>query len=429
MIKVRYIYSACIVTETPDLKILHDPWFTEGVYDGSWYQFPKIDNPLQSIGDVDAVYVSHIHPDHYDANFLKSYFDKFGPKQVLIANHKKNHLAGKMRADGINARVLNKPLLIGNTSIEILPHDTGSLNDIDSAILIKYREALKTHCVLNVNDINFDSSEHDGFLKQLASLAEKVDILLCGYTGAGPYPQTYYDLSDPALIQEAKRKKQLFLSRYETVVNAIGAKINIPFAGKYVLGGKLSSLNRFRGVADPVEVTAIDPKAVVLSDDGGEIDTCSLVPSSCREEVYCENVLAQRLSQISMERMAYENLMPMSEVSQLPLKRLLWIAVSNAIKKSECNRDFFYTIKIPDTTFAVINANNRLTEKSIYFVDDESQLPPTRTELYIDARYLFGLLTHIYHWNNAEVGSQYMVRRVNCSYDRQGKEFLYHLTV
>ena len=105
-INVRYIYSACVITTTPDLSILHDPWFTEGIYDGSWFQFPKIDKPLDSIGDVDYIFISHIHPDHYDPYFLKEYFKKFGTKKILIADHFPNHLAGKMRADGIDPTIL-----------------------------------------------------------------------------------------------------------------------------------------------------------------------------------------------------------------------------------------------------------------------------------------------------------------------------------
>ena len=35
-ISVKYIYSACVVTRTPNVRVLHDPWFTDGVYDGSW---------------------------------------------------------------------------------------------------------------------------------------------------------------------------------------------------------------------------------------------------------------------------------------------------------------------------------------------------------------------------------------------------------
>ena len=96
-IKVKYIYSACIITETPDVRILHDPWFTDGIYDGSWYQFPKVRYPLDSIGDVDLIYVSHIHPDHYDPIFLKKYFKKFGSKENSISDHNPNFLEKNVR--------------------------------------------------------------------------------------------------------------------------------------------------------------------------------------------------------------------------------------------------------------------------------------------------------------------------------------------
>ena len=182
-ISVRYIYSACIVTTTPDLSILHDPWFTEGAYDGSWFHFPKIENPIDSIGDVDVIYVSHIHPDHYDSKFIKTYFEKYGIKPVWIANHTPNHLAAKMRADGIESTVLKEVLALGNTTIQIVPHQTGSISDVDSAIIVKYYSNMnKTHCVVNANDIIFDEQMRTN----LKSIATDVDILLCGYTGAGP---------------------------------------------------------------------------------------------------------------------------------------------------------------------------------------------------------------------------------------------------
>jgi len=46
MIKVTYYYSACVAITTPDVSILCDPWFTDGIYDGAWYQYPKIKNPM-----------------------------------------------------------------------------------------------------------------------------------------------------------------------------------------------------------------------------------------------------------------------------------------------------------------------------------------------------------------------------------------------
>lgn len=427
-ITVKYIYSACIKTTTPDATILHDPWFSEGIYDGSWFHFPKVLDPLTSVGDCDLIYISHIHPDHYDDDFLKSYFAKYGKKKILIANHTPNHLYGKMKADGIEATILVKPLVIGNTMIEILPHKTGSNSDIDSAIIVKLVGSEKNHCVVNVNDINFEEISDDPMLDELKKKAGDIDILLCGYTGASPYPQTYFDIGSETLAQEADRKKQLYFERYKKITNKLEARINIPFAGKYILGGKLISLNLYRGNADPIEVLAFDKKAVVLADGGAEINTLTLQPTNTRLVAYDQEMIDQRCEEIKDYQMDYQRLLSKDEISQLPLKRLLSCAIQNAIKKSECEEDYYYSIELPSGDFAVINAN-RTSPSPISFVRDAIDLPESRCEIIIDPRYLFGLLTYVYHWNNAEIGSQYFTRRINCSYNRKGKEFLFYLTV
>jgi UDP-MurNAc hydroxylase len=416
-ITVKYIYSACIKTTTPDTTILHDPWFSEGIYDGSWFHFPKVSDPLSGVGDCDLIYISHIHPDHYDANFLKSYFLKYGKKKLIIANHTPNHLYRKMKADGIEATILVEPLVIDNTTIEILPHKTGSISDIDSAIIIKFRDSgNRTHCVVNANDIIFDNTSKAS-LKQSAGA---VDILLCGYTGAGPYPQTYFDLNDPTIGIEAEKKRNTFFERYMGLIATIQAKRNIPFAGKYVLGGKLSPLNSVRGVADPVEVLDFDPSAIVLDDNGGEINTLTLTPTASRKQRYSKELFDKRLVEISNVRLDYERLISESEIHQLPLKRLLVTATRNAIAKSECNNDYFFCISLPNNEYAVINANKK-SEPVV-------KISP-RSEIYIDARYLFGLLTNVYHWNNAEVGSQYNTRRFPNIFDRNVQTFLNYLVI
>jgi UDP-MurNAc hydroxylase len=423
-ITVKYIYSACVKTSTPNATILHDPWFSEGIYDGSWYHFPKVSDPLKSVGDCDLIYISHIHPDHYDSNFLKSYFSKYGKKKVMIANHTPNHLYGKMKADGIEATILIEPLVIENTVIQIIPHKTGSISDIDSAIIVKFRDSKKrTHCIVNANDIIFD----DAMKVLLKQCAGDIDILLCGYTGAGPYPQTYFDLNDPSISIEAEKKKKAFFDRYKDLIVTMQAKKNIPFAGKYILGGKLSPLNSVRGVADPVEVLDLDQSAIVLDDNGGEINTLNLQPTATRTKPYSKDLLDKRLGEIKNVQMDYERLIDMSEMHQLPLKRLLVSASRNAIAKSECDHDYFFCISLSSNEYVVINANKN-TASGIKIADKES-LPSPRSEIYIDPRYLFGLLTNVYHWNNAEVGSQYNTRRYPNVLDRKAQSFLNYLTV
>ena len=94
------------------------PWFTDGVYHGSWYTFPVHPDPVAYIGDVDYIYISHIHPDHYDQLF-KSLFSTKGQKNNLVADRSHNILSRKCTQDGFC--IDRSTLEIGRTCIHIQP--------------------------------------------------------------------------------------------------------------------------------------------------------------------------------------------------------------------------------------------------------------------------------------------------------------------
>jgi UDP-MurNAc hydroxylase len=424
-IKVKYIYSACVVTKTADVTILHDPWFTDGIYDGTWFVYPEVNDPLALIGDVDYVYISHIHPDHYDPIFLRKYFTVYGLKKIIIADRQNNYLALKMRADGFNPIILSEPIIIGNTTIEIIPHEVGSKSDVDSLSIIKYATNIKNHCVVNGNDVVFD----DQILRKVKEAAPNgVDIFLCSFTGAGSYPASYFDIDDPSLINAAYEKKNLFFNRYKYRTQQINAKVNIPFAGKYILGGRGAKVFKFSGIADAVDVLEFDKKAIVLSDEGGEINTDTLTPSSIRTKRYSEKLLDEKLQELSLKKLDYERLIDEKQISNLPIKRLLSIAIKNAIKLSECDTNYYFCILLHNGEYAVINAL-RDNKEGVNFCKNKGDLPEPRSEIYIDQRYLFGLLTHLYHWNNAQGGCAYDTRRVPNVYNKSAQNFLNFLAV
>lgn len=125
--------------------------------------------------------------------------------------------------------------------------------------------------------------------------------------------------------------------------------------------------------------------------------------------------------------MNYEKLIDINEIHQLPIKRLLIAATKNALAKSECEEDYFFCIELLHGEVAVINANRKTG--SIEFLKRPLVFPEPRTEIFIDLRYFFGLITHIYHWNNAEVGSQFLSRRYPNVFNRKAQSFLNFLAV
>jgi UDP-MurNAc hydroxylase len=423
-IELKYIYSACVITTTPDIRILHDPWFTEGIYDGSWFHFPKVTNPFKSIGNVDLIYISHIHPDHYDSKFLKDYFDRFGVKEILIANHEPNYLAKKMESDGLKGTICKNKIEIGMTSIEILPHQTGSDSDIDSVLILKYKDKNRVHCLVNANDVVFN----DSFRKKIKEAAGKIDLYLGSYTAAGPYPQTYFEENDPNLKKESERIRDQCLQIYKKDIDFFKAKKNLTFAGKYLLGSKASHLNFLLPVTDPITVKSIDDNALILQDNGGFIHTQDFLPSEIRVNPYSKEKIIKRINDVKFNKMDYEKLIDINEIQQLPIKRLIQKASINAIKKSEIAEDYYFCIFLNEKEWAVININNTNISPKVTFEKNITQKTP-RSEIFIDSRYLFGLLTHIYHWNNAEVGSNYITRRKPNKFDRRIQNFLNFLTV
>jgi len=235
MIKVTYYYSACVAITTPDVSILCDPWFTDGIYDGAWYQYPKVKDPIELIGKHDLIYISHIHPDHYDPVFLKKYLKVYPDVRIFIAEGV--FLDKKMMADGVPYYIFKGEEMwnTNSTIIQIFKNDMGSISDIDTALVVKhfskpYNYECEYDCVVNMNDNQYYQPQID----KIKEFAPKIDIALIGHTGAGPYPQTYYKDKD-ILKAMAQDKKQMFIDRYLKMDQALGAKVNIPFAGQYTI--------------------------------------------------------------------------------------------------------------------------------------------------------------------------------------------------
>ena len=421
-IRVNMIYSACITVETPDCKILCDPWFADGIFDGAWYLYPKDPDAFSAIGDCDYVYISHIHADHYDPIFLRKYFEKFGEKKLIIGNFESNYLEKSIQHEGFKYQVNTEPLKIGQTVISIYPHETGSQSDIDSACLVEYFGETRVHRVLNINDCIYDPE----FLSKFSGFGQ-MDVLLLAYTGAGPYPQTYFELNDPELLVAAKSKKDQFIEQYLKIAEMVPSKIRIPFAGQYLLGGALSHLNFYRGVCDSYEIGQIDNSAVVLNDFEGSIDTVSLMATGVKQSPTSVQMIEQRIDEIKLQPMGYEGI-PDWMISNKVLVSLLSSAVIRAKRKSECNQDYFFCFKLPEGDSVVINARKDCEDPLTITSKQFNSFAP-RSEVTMDYRYLFGLLTGVFHWNNAESGSHLQVRRIPDTFSREAQNFLNFLMV
>jgi len=386
MIKITHHYSACVTIETPDVKILCDPWFTDGIYDGSWFLYPKPENePIEA----DVIYISHVHPDHYDPVFLKR---KFPKTPIIIQDRDPNYLAMRMKADGLNFRIF-KCGYFGETKVYILP-DFGTLWNIDSVLIVQHGN----ESVLNMNDCNAGEE----FLQTIRKLAPDLTVALINQAGASAYPQVYYDVNDPALEVASKGKSKLFLNRYLGIGEFFDAKINVPFAGQYLLGGKLYYLNPYRGNADDVDVHAYGSSSVVLS-EGGTIELGTLSCNRVRVGRIDTDNMAKYALSLSSQSYRYEREGGYVVPEHYYLEKE---AFDNAMKKSPVKPEVHICIKLVDQNKWIC----MLPSKNKFQVFDSVEDISPRWEAYPDPRLYYGLLTKKYYWNTAYVGSLYPIR-------------------
>jgi UDP-MurNAc hydroxylase len=413
--RLRYIYSACVVVETADLRLLCDPWFTPGAYDGAWQQYPMLPDPVAAIGPVDFIFISHIHPDHYDPVFLRRFLAAYPPARILIGAQQPDYLGPKMRADGFRPEPI-ETLRVGASELMIVPNEgaDGRLSDIDTALAVRCEKL----SLVNLNDNPFEPA-------QVARLLDfcpggRPDLALLPYSGAGPYPQTFAFSDEAALLAAVSKKRDQFIKLFARYLESLRPLMAMPFAGKYYLGGRLAHLNPLRGVPDAVEVARMFPDTVVLADGGAAAyDLATGKPSACRSEPYDPGAIETYLATTSGP-FDYEREIRRDEFPFLPL---LAAAKRRARTKVKAAEPYWIVFK-PEATGRSFVLN---------VADDEPPAPldrgpcdrlTPRLEIDIDDRYLFGLLTRLYHWNNAEVGSQYRSVRVPDAYRKDVYAFL-----
>ena len=221
--KITHLQSSTQLIHLGDLKVLTDPWLTDGEYYGSWYHYPPFGEGNIDNLEYDFIYVSHIHPDHLSEQTFKSLPHK---KPVLIHNYDSKFVKRKLEMLGFEVIECDnaKPFVFENgSSITIFAADNcnpelcgkflgcgvvekkfGSTG-IDTLALFK----MGNQSILNTNDCPYDLASKTIKANNLHTL--KIDLLLVGYAGAGPYPQCFeFDTLDEKLIA-AKGKEDQFL--------------------------------------------------------------------------------------------------------------------------------------------------------------------------------------------------------------------------
>jgi UDP-MurNAc hydroxylase len=420
--RVRYIYSAGVTIETEDVRILCDPWFTQGAYDGSWHQWPEVEDPVGTIGPMDLIYVSHIHPDHYDPAFLRSYLQSFPAARIIIGRQSPPILEQKMRADGFKAEVVTS-LEVGETRITIVPNRGRDLN-IDTALVVRRGDK----SVANFNDNPFDELL---VADVLGACGGSPTMALLPYGGATAHPQTFLFPSEAELLDAVRVKERHFLDVFHRYIEALAPKVVLPFAGKYWLAGPLAALNARRGIPDAVAAAAEAPDCAVVLADGGRayFDLQTMTASEVRTQPYDEREVDRFLAGLDFPGYTYEREIRPDPDRAFPFLPLLNAALRRARERYPVTEPYWVCIR-PHALGKYLCFDPAASgDATVWDGPGAPEHLEPRLEIFIDDRYLFGLLSRLYHWNNASIGSHYTCRRTPDVFRRDVFHFLDYLQV
>ena len=398
--KFKFIGNAGGIFTGPNgTTILCDPWIVDGVFECSWFHYPPLKTKVKDLQNVDGIYVSHIHPDHYDERNFD--FPKEIP--IIILNEGPNFLKKNLIKKGYNNLIEIKD---GETkkfrefNLTIYKPFTGHIyeesllgNLIDSALVLNDG---------NVTAINFnDNTPDEKACVALKNKFKKIDLAMLNYNAAGPYPSCFDNLSTDEKKKENDRIIKRNFDYLCKVIPLLEPKTVLPFAGAYIIGGKNYFKNEYLGT------TTWDECADYLKKN-----------LNSKTNVIClrENQTFDISNQVSLENYERIDLSDMKKYIQI-------------IKNHKYDYEYDEMPDIKKLKDDIILSKEKLLERSKKFdVDIKSNLfidldgekiiilngKEENRELIcsMDNRLLRRILDRKSHWNNAEIGTHITFKRM-----------------
>lgn len=233
---------AGILVRANGVTIACDPWFVPAFH-GSWFVFPRNDRLpdglMEEVCNPDYLYVSHLHGDHFDVEFLRERMNK--ETTVILPDYPTREMEREFNKlgfkrfhrtiDGIGTEIV--------PGLRIAVHVETSITDGpggDSALVVWNDEA----CLVDQNDCRTNDL---GALGRHA----RVDLHWLQFSGAIWYPMVYeMDPSEKKRLCDDKIESQF--TRAIKYVEALDATTVVPSAGPpCFLDDDLFALNRITG--------------------------------------------------------------------------------------------------------------------------------------------------------------------------------------
>ena len=406
----EFIGNACgIFTGQEGTRVLCDPWIANGVFEGSWYHYPPLSTTPEDVLNVDAVYVSHLHPDHFDERFFN--FDKTIP--IIALEHGHNFLRKKLLELGYNNLVLIKDgetVAFKEFTITLFApftrnnfHEAEVGNLIDSAMVIECGGVK----AFNAND-NTPTPESCVELQQRFGT---IDLAMINYNAAGPYPASFANLSDAEKRSEHDRILDRNIAYMHNLVETLAPRMVLPFAGAYILGGYLSRLNDYLGTttwdvcAQKLNEIGLTSTEVVRLREHDVLNIESGTSSPEYVPLSAEH-LKEYIQQVSSNKYPHE-------FDEVPNSAQI---IADLEAASDRMRQRMTRAGISSDRTVTIDVDGKPIQIHPTFSPETDLQATPRLACTLDLRLLRRILDRASHWNNAEIGCHVEFNRVPNEY-------------
>jgi len=97
--KFEFIGNACGIFHGDEgTKILCDTWIENGIFEGSWCHYPPLRTKPEDLAEIDAIYISHLHQDHYDERYFNFSLDI----PIFVLDRNPNYLIKTLEKAGFS---------------------------------------------------------------------------------------------------------------------------------------------------------------------------------------------------------------------------------------------------------------------------------------------------------------------------------------
>src|SRR5437867_8388583 len=206
---------ACMLLDVDGRRLLVDPWLIGSCYWRSWWHFPKPIDVTPELYNVDTIYLTHGHFDHFHYPSLRK-FDR--SVRIVVAKF----ITDRMRS-GLQS--------LGFENIIELPH--GARYTIDGGVrLYSYQHGFDDSALVIEADrttfLNLNDSHVTGLaLRQILKRHGRIDFLLRSHAPAQGYP-VCYDAQDAAELTFHGREE--YIIRFVNSIRIVRPQFAIPFA-------------------------------------------------------------------------------------------------------------------------------------------------------------------------------------------------------